>query len=321
VTEAGGERNGGTLAPMLALLAVALLIAPVGPFPILAIPFALLLLAFRPGDLFGIAAAAVLMILVFRVVEGDADGGWYMVRGWCLIAGGLFVGLSARNRPDRLLDRSFTAVACATLFLVAAAMVRPDLGASADGWMGERIREAATMAHALLLADPEVSAGTIGDSIGAAIDQWARFQRDVYPALLALATMAALALGWYFAGRRDSGDRPPPIRNFGFRDGYVWLLVAGLALLVLPLGAVAFRVGENATLFMALMFLARGGAILLWILTAATTSAWTWVLLGIGMVLAYPFVFGAALVIGIGDTWLHVREKLEERAANGPGRG
>ncbi|MEJ2482728.1 MAG: hypothetical protein P8049_06330 [Gemmatimonadota bacterium] len=313
------DRNRGTLAPMLALLAVALLIAPVGPFPLLAIPFALLLLAFRPRDLFGVAAAAVLIFLVFRGVQGEVDGGWYMVRGWCLIAAGLFVGLSARGRPERLLDRSFIAVAGATLLMAVAAALRPDLGASADGWMAERIREAATMAHALLLADPAVSTGTIGDSIGTAIDRWARFQQDVYPALLALATMAALALGWYFAGRREDGDRPPPVRNFGFRDGYVWLLVAGLALLVLPLGGDAFRVGENATLFMTLMFLARGGAVLLWILTAATTSAWTWALLGIGMLLAYPFVFGAALVVGIGDTWLHLRERLADRAANGPG--
>jgi hypothetical protein len=305
---------------LLALLAVAVLIAPVGPFPLLAIPFALLLAAFRPKELFGLAVAVVLMFLVFRTTDGVADGGWYMVRGWCLIAGGLFVGLSVRRSPGRLLDRSFAAVVGATVLILVATFVSPDLGASLDGWMAERIGEAAAMAHALLLTDPQVASGTIGDSIGAAIDQWARFQRDVYPALLALATMAALALGWYFIGRRDSVDRPPPVRDFGFRDGYVWILVAGLALLVLPLGGGAFRVGENATLFMVLMFLARGGAILLWILTAATTSAWTWVLLGIGVILAYPFVFGAALLIGIGDTWLHVRERLAERAATGSGR-
>ncbi|MCL7927982.1 MAG: hypothetical protein M8841_09375 [marine benthic group bacterium] len=319
MTGAARERSAGTLAPMLALLAVAILIAPIGPFPLLAIPFALLLVAFRPRDLFGVVVAAVLMLLVFRSVDGEADGGWLMVRGWCLIAGGLFIGLSARRTPVRLLDRSFASVGCAMALVVVAALASPDLGASMDGWMAERIRAAATMAHALLLADPQVSSGTMGDSIGAAIEQWASFQRDVYPALLALATMAALALCWYFAGRRDGVDRPPPVRDFGFRDGYVWLLVAGLALLVLPLGAGAFRLGENATLFMSLMFLARGGAILLWILTAASTSVWTWVLLGIGMILAYPFVAGAALLIGIGDTWLHVREKLRDRAASGPG--
>jgi hypothetical protein len=305
---------------MLALLTVALFVAPVAPFPLLAIPFALLLAAFRPRDLFSLLVAAVLVLLIFRAAAGEADGGWFMVRGWSLIAGGLFVGLSVRRTPAQLLDRTFAAVACAMVLVVVAALASPDLGASMDGWMSDRIRAAATMAHTLLLADPQVASGSMGDSIGAAIERWASFQRDVYPALLALATMAALALGWYFAGRREGVNRPPPVREFAFRDGYVWLLVAGLALLVLPLGAGAFRLGENATLFMSMMFLARGGAILLWILTAASTSAWTWVLLGIGMVLAYPFVVGAALLIGIGDTWLHVREKLEARAAGGPGR-
>ena len=171
---------------MLALLAVALLVAPVAPFPLLAIPFALLLAAFRPRDMFGVAVAVVLMVLVFRAADGEADGGWFMVRGWCLIAGGLFVGLSARRTPARLLDRSFAAVACAAVLVLVAALVNRDLGTSIDGWMAERIRAAATMAHALLLADPQVSSGTLGDSIGGAIERWAGFQSDVYPALLAL---------------------------------------------------------------------------------------------------------------------------------------
>jgi hypothetical protein len=314
-------KRGSSLASTVALLAAALLLSPVGPFPLLAIPFALLLAAFRPKDLFGIGAAIVLLVLVFRAAAWEVDAGWYMLRGWCLLAGGLFVGATALRRPDRLLDRSFIAVAISTVLLAAGSFVWPELGPSLDGWMSDRIGDASNMAHAILLSDPQVASGALGDSISSAIDGWAAFQHDVYPALLALATMAALAVGWYFAGRQGEGyERPPPVREFGFRDGYVWLLVAGLALLVLPLGAEAFRAGENAALFMTLLYLARGGAILVWIAAAVTTSAWTWVLLAVCALLAYPFVFGAALVLGIGDTWLHLRERFAARAANGPGR-
>jgi hypothetical protein len=237
------------------------------------------------------------------------------------VTAGLFVALSVLRAPRLLLDRAFVTVSAATGLLAALSIRWPAMGASLDGWMEEQIRHAATMARTILLSDPQVASGDFGESVGAAIDGWAMFQHDVYPALLALATMSALAVGWYFSDRRgEEVDRPPPVREFGFRDGYVWLLVIGLALLVLPLGATAFRIGENATLFMTLLYVARGGAILVWVVAAAATSAWTWALLGASVVLAYPFVFGAALLLGIGDTWLHVRERLAMRISNGPGR-
>ena len=316
----GRQQPGGGLAAIVVLLVVAILLSPVSPVPLLAIPFALMLVAFRPGDLFALGVSLVLLILMFRPGGWEVDAGWYLVRGWCLIAGGLFVGLTALKRPRLLLDRAFSAVAVATVLLAAGAYGRPTLGRSFDVWMNDQIREAANLARAVL-SDPQMASGGLADSISAAIDGWAVFQHDVYPALLALATMAALSLVRYLVGRRnDAYERPTAVREFGFRDGYVWLLVAGLALLVLPLGTAAFRVGENATLFMVLMYLARGGAILLWIGTAATFSVWTWVLLVVGALLAYPFVFGAALVLGIGDTWLHLREKLAARAVGGPRR-
>ena len=51
-----------------------------------------------------------------------------------------------------------------------------------------------------VLADQAGVEGPLGESVRAAIETWAVFQHDVYPALLALATMAALAACWYFAG-------------------------------------------------------------------------------------------------------------------------
>ncbi len=321
MTEAGTYRLRGSLAPITCLVAVALLVSPIRPFPLLAVPFALLLVAFRPRELFGLATAAVLLVLVFRVGPLDADSGWFMQRGWCLLTGGLFVAFTVFRRPRGLFDRGLGTVMLATTAVALTAMLQPSLGRALDSWMEEQIREAAATAYAILAADPEAASGSIGDSIRAAIETWVVFQHDVYPALLALATMAALSVGWYFAGRYgEDYERPPAVREFGFRDELVWILVAGLMLLVLPVGAGAFRIGENATLFMVALYLARGGAILAWIATAAATSAWTWVFLAVGTVLAYPFVFGAALVLGIGDTWLHLRERLAARLVDGPGR-
>ncbi len=321
MSESGPGRLRASLAPVGALVAVAVLVSPIRPFPLLAVPFALLLVALRPRDLFGLATAAVLLVLVFRPDPLDPGSGWFMSRGWCLLAGGLFTGFSVLRRPPALFDRSLGTVTIATTAIALTAFLEPGLGRAVDGWMEAQIREAATTAYSILAADPEAAAGSIGDSIRAAIETWAVFQHDVYPALLALATMAALSVCWYFAGRHgENYDRPPAVREFSFRDELVWILVAGLMLLVLPLGGEAFRIGENATLFMAALYLARGGAILAWIAAAAATSAWTWILLAVGAVLAYPFVFGAALVLGLVDTWLHVRERLAARIVDRPGR-
>ncbi|MDT8435974.1 MAG: DUF2232 domain-containing protein [Gemmatimonadota bacterium] len=310
-----GNRKG--TAAIVALLGAALLLSPIGPFPLLAIPFALLLLAFRGREVASLAMAGVILALAFGA--GRSEAGWMMERGWGLLSGGMFVALVGLRRPTGLLDRAFAATVLGLGAVLGVTVVRPGFGVAIDGWMAARIREAALAASRLF----ESGSGTeaTGDSIRAAIDAWAAFQHDVYPALLALATMAALAAGWYFVRPAAEGaGRPPAVRAFRFRDEFVWILVAGLALLALPLGAAAFRVGENATVFMTALYLARGGAILGWLAAAAAPSIGTWLLLGVGVVLAYPVVFGAALVVGIGDTWLRVRERLPARGGGGAGR-
>ncbi len=304
--------------PFAALMAIAILVSPIRPFPLLALPFAMLMLAFRTRELVALAIALGLAYLALTGEPEASAAGWSLERGWCLLVGGLFVGFSAVGRPTGLLDRGLATVTLALGAIIGASALRPGLGATVDEWMESRIREAAAAAYEVLVTTPEAASGSLGESVGAAIESWAGFQHDVYPALLAIATISALSTAWYVTGRRDKrADRPPPVREFRFRDEYVWILVFGLLLLVLPLGSTAFRVGENATLFMGLLYLARGAAILAWIGAAAAASAWTWLLLGVGAVLAYPLVFGAALVLGVGDTWLHVRERLAARSARG----
>ena len=104
VTEAGTNRLRDSLAPIASLVAVAVLVSPIRPFPLLAVPFALLLVAFRPREMFGLATAAVLLALVFRPGPLGTDSGWFMQRGWCLLTGGLFVGLTVLRRPRGLFD-------------------------------------------------------------------------------------------------------------------------------------------------------------------------------------------------------------------------
>jgi hypothetical protein len=149
-----------------------------------------------------------------------------------------------------------------------------------------------------------------------AVQRWVGFQQDVYPAMLSLATVAALGLAW-FGFDRLSGrfHGPGPIREFRFSDHLIWLLIGGLALLILPLGGLAFRVGENAALFMGGLYLLRGAAILLWIGASAATSVWSAVLLAMAALFLYPVILGTALVLGLSDTWLDLRTRLSRARA------
>jgi hypothetical protein len=137
------------------------------------------------------------------------------------------------------------------------------------------------------------------------------FQQATYPALLGLASVAALSLGWFLVHRFRAGDRElTAVRHFRFSDHLVWVLIAGLALIVFPAGALADRVGQNAALFMGALYLLRGIAILIWMAAASVSSAWAALALSALAVLLYPVVAGTALVLGLTDTWVDVRQRL-----------
>ena len=59
VSAAGTNRLRASLVPLASLVAVAVLLSPVRPFPLLAVPFALFLVAFRPRDVFGLTLSLI----------------------------------------------------------------------------------------------------------------------------------------------------------------------------------------------------------------------------------------------------------------------
>jgi hypothetical protein len=308
--------RGWTLARASLLVLVTVLLSPMGPVWLVFVPFALLLLAFRTDDWMSVAVAAVILGLSFA---GSRPGGmeWYVPRAWSLIAGGAFVAVSGARGRARLVDRSLEAVGVALGVVLLIGIVRPDVLQGVNWWMASEIREAALVAGGILeqlqgSADPEVRR-----KLDAAVQRWVGFQQDVYPAMLSLATVAAFGLAW-FGFERISGSfgSPGPIREFRFSDHLIWLLIGGLCLLVLPLGGPAFRVGENATVFVGGLYLLRGAAILVWIGAAAATTVWSGVLLALAALFLYPVVLGTALLLGVGDTWIDLRERLSRARAD-----
>jgi hypothetical protein len=206
-------------------------------------------------------------------------------------------------------------VALAVFVVLLIGMIRPDAIRSVDWWVASEIRRAAMVAEGLLEQLQGVADPTVRRQMDVAIERWVSFQEDVYPAMLSLATVACLGLAWFGLERFSGITRTPgPVRDFRFSDHLVWLLIGGLALVVLPLGAGALRIGANAALFMGGLYLVRGIAILLWVGAAAATSGWTIALLTLAAVFLYPVVIGTALVLGLTDTWLDLRDRMERAA-------
>ena len=132
---------------------------------------------------------------------------------------------------------------------------------------------------------------------------------SLFPALLALETLAALGLAWalyHRVGRARLGAPLARLREFRFDDQFIWGLVGGLLLVVVPGLDAARDLGANLLVFFGALYALRGAGVALFLL--APGRVMTVVLVGASVLFA-----GAAGVIflgvGLGDTWLDWRRR------------
>lgn len=302
----------------LGILAAALLVSPISPLLLVLIPLGLMLVALRPDDVPALLTGVALLALAFLSGGPTRGTEWFAHRSWPMLLGSGFVVSTLLLRHSTLLARSLGAVGTAAVAVAMAGLLRPYVVAGLDGWMGEQIQLAAVVL--LQWSHGAATSPEVAESIGTAILRWADIQREIYPALLALASLPALAIGWYVLGRLTGRpEAPAPAREFRFSDHLVWLFAAGLALFVLAPAGLAERLGANAAVFMAALYVVRGGAVIGWLLTTAGATAWAWMLLAFASLLLYPVLLGAAFVFGIGDTWLDVRKRFRREPDSGSG--
>lgn len=296
--------RGWSLVRAGALVAALVLIAPVSPVVLAGIPLALQLVAFRRSDHLSLALAAVLLLLAFLGAGDAAEPLWYAERAWALFVGGAFVAVTAVRSGRTTVLHGVIAVSVAFLALGLYGLLDPGLLAELDWWVDRRLATASSTALGLL--------GEVGGvPEDEAFVRLVRGQGLLYPAALALASLAALALSRYVVERLSGREEAlGPFRDFRFSDHLVWILVVGLGLFLVPAGEAASRLAENAMLFMGGLYLVRGLAVLFWIGAATVTSAWYTALWIVAGILLYPVAVVVALLLGLGDTWLDVRKRL-----------
>lgn len=276
-----------------------------GLMSLVGLPTAVALVARRPARAGSMAFAAGLVAAAAIGYRNPSEL-WYLERGWAvLIAGGFAMATAlAPGRP--IFERSMVAVVIALCAVAAAVWVRPELLGGLDWQITGQFD------RAFAAFDLE---GRRGADFADGMRQVGDVIKIVYPAMLVLASVAALGCASYVLGRLRGEEAPlAPLRQFGFSAHLVWVLVLGLTLMVLPLGVWAARAGDNIVLVMGGFYVLRGAAVLVWLGTSVISSGWSIALWVVAALLLGPVTIGTALVMGLSDTWLDLRSRLKVEA-------
>lgn len=258
--------------------------------------------------------------MVVQVVRGGGSAFDRLAAGWAVLVAALFgiVALLSGARP--FLGRALaTAGLALTLGTVAVAI--------GDG-TGRRVQQvvATELERRTMLSvrqwdanvsSPEWRELFSRDDGVAAMETEVRAQLlalpavglTLFPALLALESVAVLALAWALYHRLSRARIGPPlarVREFRFNDQLVWGLIVGVTLLVLPAFADFREPGWNLIVFFGALYLLRGFGVLTWFL--APRGLAMALLFGVALLLP-PLVGAAALWFGLGDTWFDWRSR------------
>lgn len=288
------------------LCILVLLTSTARPSVLVAIPFLLLV---GTNTLRGYAILGATLVAIIIVMVGPYDGMWYLERGWALLLGGCFVGLSIARPKMKISDRALEAVFGA---LVLAAILMTLMSGAwniVDWVISDRVR--ATVAQVIALGGSE----GLAPALITAFYQTADAQILIFPALTALASMSALLLSWwlfiFFSGRSE--EALGSVKNFRFNDHLIWMLVVGLFLLFTRWNEPLQRLGSNAVVFIGALCAVRGAAVIVFITGGFSVLGYAMTLLG--LVIVTPIVLGGAVLIGIADIYLDFRKRSEQLAA------
>src|SRR3954467_6777929 len=337
VSPAPSERGWGKL---LLALAAFLFLPHVPPFTaLLPVEETLLLLlpALAACCLVGWWAGGRLLLavacvaLAVRVLALDAaPGSFYnLVRGWSLLVAGGFglICLLGMHRP--FFPRALTSLALALVLVFAIGLRGPltpaRAGQAVQMEFARRNAAATTMMRSVVEEHPEImqrmpEAGTMLAEFDKRLKETSETGTQLFPSLLLLESLIALALAWttyHRIARTRLGAPLGPLKDFRFNDQLVWGLIAGLAIVFLPALDFIEVVGRNLLVFFGALYAIRGFGVLSWFLAPGVLAAtlmvgfamlW-WPVLSVVAISGFVLLTLAAFGLGLGDTWADWRRR------------
>jgi len=240
-----------------------------------------------------------------------------MARGWAVLLAASFGLVSLWSASMPFSSRSLFAVGIAVAIGFLLALSSPSGIARFQHAGGEEVtrRVSATIQKTeegrsssdwkdLAARMPALDA--LNDDSEAMMREMPKYATALLPALLALESLAALALGWGVYQRLAPGRIGPrlgPLTEFRFNDQLVWGLAVGATLSLLPAFEGGRNAGYNLLVFFGALYLIRGIGVLAWMARGRYVYV---VILGL-----IPQVFLiVTLALGLGDTWLDIRRRV-----------
>jgi len=275
-----------------------------------------------------IGLAAFWTLLAGWVVWREAQIGTYalLLAGWSVVLGAAFGALCLRRGASAppFFSRALAAIGVSLLVAGGSTLAVPSgplqTRAEASAEFTRRAEDAlrdwnkmTTSPEWKEFASANPTADSLAQQMTAQIQATPAASVTLFPALLAIESLAALALAWalyHRVGRARLGAPLLRLRDFRFSDQLVWGLVLGLALLVVPGFAPLRAVGANLLMFFGAIYALRGLGVALYFLAP---GRWLMVVL-VGFTLLFYNVVGVlALGLGLGDTWLDWRRRAKPK--------
>jgi hypothetical protein len=274
-----------------------------------------------------------LAFIVARQQVASTDVFASLLRGWTLLLAGAFglACLFGSSRP--FFTKALVAVGAAFGLALVMSLFGPVTLSATDGAIAaEFARRNAEFMEYLASAISTNSAqwqawtqrmpqlNTIQADAALHLAAMSKAGQKMFPALLALESLGALALAWatyHRLSRRRLGAPLSPLRDFRFNDQLVWGLIAGLVILLMPSFGAFRGLGGNLVLFFGALYAIRGLGVLAWFMAPGTLT----VSLVVGAVLVFvPIVQVLAILgfmtlgvtaigLGVGDTWADWRSR------------
>ncbi|HET7586383.1 MAG TPA: DUF2232 domain-containing protein [Gemmatimonadaceae bacterium] len=290
--------------------------------------------------LIGAAVAAIVAVLaVGRLLPADTRD---VARAWGLLGAGVFGLVCVAGTQAR----SFFPRALATVgLLVLLALVLVTVEGLPFSWLRDRmVGELAGRNAAAVLGVP-ARMQPVNEWLhlpAEAAEAWAanyvHFLRQLsalaimlFPSLLALELMAALALGWalyHRLSRTPIGPALAPFHRFTFSGQLLWGVAAGLALALVPTLSPLAPLGVNLVGFFSALFGVRGLAVIVWFTARrhwgvrAALIALLLLALSVAAFTAVELAVGLCLVLGMTDVvvdWRDLRPSAPEPERARPG--
>jgi uncharacterized membrane protein len=246
-----------------------------------------------------------------------------LVAGWSAIVAGCFGIALLASRSKHFLSVGVVAVLGA-LFVSATLIVLTPSGPKAlNATLSTALKERGNMdltnwqnARAQMdrasAASPDTATALVLERFEQNVAALPRLAGMILPAVLALQTLVAMAIAWavfHRFSRTRLGDDLSRLRDFRFNDQWIWGIIVGLVIALLPALESLRVVGLNLLVFFGALYALRGAAVLAFFLRQG--RAVFGVLVGVALLLLLRDGAAIALgLLGLGDTWADWRRRI-----------